>query len=188
MVLVFGLAGYIAYDKMFIEKNSNIQDNNSENSDILDIDFVSLFNSAEKLYATPYYYVELDKTEMKTYNRNTYYLVNTQNFKFKNLSEMKNELSKMFTTNIVNNLVYGNALFKECDGKLYRQDGFRKDSYDAADSNIQKIVVNDSLVVLANNVSFRLDGPNNEVRTTKLYYIVSKTENGNWVFENFELL
>jgi len=205
IVLVLGLAGYIVYDKVFVENNdsnikdnnknnqeennnSNVQDNNNQEEN-LNVDFTKLFKEAEELYSifTEWTRIRIDNSQSKNFLGTDYYLVTDKKFNFKSLEEMRKKLLEYFDNPIVIKLM-NTSMFKEFEGKIYRQSIFSQDIYDSANSNIKTIVINDKLVILTNDITYsRGIGPNDKTISSTGYYVVSKNESGNWIFKNFEL-
>ena len=215
VVAVIGVGGTIYfYNKSLKDnnvENGNIETNtqNSENdckNIEINYDFNELFNNAEKLYTAFTFYnysMDLDNNNCVDGNKGKKYCLVKDNT-FNNYNQLKSNLEKMFGTNVAGRLLEGttvyysgggwNRLYKEVNGKTYRLqemplNTWNGANYNAVSSSLEKIIVNENLVLLKNTMTSQDMGDGPEGPTTSSiyeYYVVEKDNNGNWMFKNYK--
>lgn len=184
-------------------EHENEKNESSNNEITIDYDFEKLFKEAEKLYTAFTYYnysMKLDTTKCVDASQGRKYcLVNDTDFN--NYNNLKLRLEKIFgeseAKSLLNKTVEYNLgwdyLYKNVDGKTYRLteiplSTYNLIPYNSVNSNIEKIVVHDSLVILKNKLTVNTmasDGADTKVKSSTVYYILEKDSEGNWIFNNY---
>jgi len=219
IVAVLGIGGtFYFYNKSLNEKNNvnnNVIDNNESKTETsekdskqieINYDFNELFKNAEKLYTAFTFYnysMDLDDNNCVDGNKGKKYCL-VKDSLFSNYNQLKSNLEKMFGLNVAGRLLEGttvyysdggwNRLYKEVNGKTYRLQEMPLNTWNGANynpvsSSLEKIIVNENLVLLKNTMTSQGMGDGPEGPTTSSiyeYYVVEKDNNGNWIFKDYK--
>ena len=216
IVAVLGIGGTLYFYNKSL-KDNNVENGNTEtntqNSENdcknieINYDFNELFNNAEKLYTAFTFYnysMDLDNNNCVDGNNGEEYCL-VKDSMFSDYNQLKRNLENMFGLTVTGRLLNGtavhysngggNILYKEVNGKTYRLlnvplNTWNGANYHDVNSNLETVIVNDSLVLLKDEISGNemYDCPEGGCNFSKTYYyVLEKDVNGNWIFNNYKL-